>query len=309
MTSHSGLKNGVIKMNRNILIVLGGAVLAALLVAMLVQVTLGGKKVKTDDSGAAVEILVAAKDLKASHELEEGDLKWVEWPEEKIISGTIIRKPDQEPMDALEGRLARDVSQGEPMKRSAMLKAKTGNFVAASLAPGERAVSIKVKPETMVAGFIGPGSFVDVILTYKQKIKAGKGDDPRIQTMIDLNLVTFATETVIQNARVLALDQTVERDFDDDVKTSKTVTLAVPYRDAEKLALADKMGTLVLSLRGVGDTTVAEKLPTITDARMTTIGDEVYEEYTKMKQEKNVNVENEVVRVYNGAAVVTRQLK
>lgn len=296
-------------MNKNAMIVFGGALLAALLVAMMVQLTMGGKK-KAVSSAEVTQVLVAARNLKSSMELEEGDLKWEEWPEEKLFSGAILQKDNQKPEEALDGRLSRNVSRGEPMKRSMILKAKTGNFVAASLGKGERAVAIKVKPETMVAGFINPGSLVDVILTYKKKIRPIKGEDnPAVQRMIDMNLDAYAAETVIQKARVLALDQTVERQFDDTVKTSKTVTLAVSFRDAEKLALASKVGIVTLSLRGVEDTDVVEGYPAVSDARMVRLDDEINDEYKELKAHKKSVADADVVRVYNGARVTSSNLK
>ena len=93
-------ESGSKKMNKNILIVLGGAVLAAVLVAVLVQVTLGGKESSPVADG--IEVLVAAKDLKRGHELEEGDLSWKEWAEDSLFKGAITRDDDDEPHDALE---------------------------------------------------------------------------------------------------------------------------------------------------------------------------------------------------------------
>lgn len=270
-------------MNKNILIVLGGAVLAAVLVAVLIQVMIGGKQSSSSEGSAMV--LVAARDLKSSLETKDGDFMWQEWPEDKLFRGAILRDDeDQSPDEVLDGRFARDINYSEPVKRDAMLKAKTGNFVAASLGAGERAISLKVKPESIVAGFIGPGSYVDVILTYQEKIKTDRNTDPLIKQMIDLNIDKLATETILQNVRVLAIDQTTEREFDDDVEVGKTVTLAVSSRDAEKIALADKMGTIVLAMRAVGDESIVdpEEVPVITDVRMTSIRDEIQKEYIRI---------------------------
>ena len=270
-------------MNKNILIVLGGAVLAAVLVAVLIQVVIGGKSPEPSDGAAMV--LVAARDLKSSVETKEGDFMWQEWPEDKLFRGAILQdNEEQSPDDVLDGRFARDINYSEPVKRDAMLKAKTGNFVAASLAPGERAISLKVKPESIVSGFIGPGSYVDVILTYQEKIKVDRDTDPLIKQMVTLNIDKLATETILQNVRVLAIDQTTEREFDDDVEVGKTVTLAVSSRDAEKVALADKMGTLVLAMRAVGDEEIIDQdeIPVITDVRLTNIRDEIQKEYLRI---------------------------
>ncbi|MDH5722035.1 MAG: Flp pilus assembly protein CpaB [Alphaproteobacteria bacterium] len=271
-------------MNKNILIVLGGAVLAAVLVAVLIQVMVGGNS-STMPSEGSVMVLVAARDLKSSVETKDGDFMWQEWPEDKLFRGAMVRKEDdQSPDEVLDGRFARDINQGEPVKRDAMLKAKTGNFVAASLAPGERAISLKVKPESIVAGFIGPGTYVDVILTYQEKIQMGRETDPLKKQMVELNIDKLATETILQNIRVLAIDQTTEREFDDDVEIGKTVTLAVSIRDAEKIALADKMGTITLSMRAIGDDSTIDRseVPVITDVRMTNIRDELQKEYLRI---------------------------
>jgi len=288
-------EQGSKKMNKNILIVLGGAVMAAVLVAVLVQVTLGGKKGGPVSDG--VEVLVAAIDLKKGHELEEGDLKWKEWPEDSLFRGAITRKEDQEPQDALEGRIDRSFSRGEAVVRSAILKDTKSNFVAARLKQGERAVSIKVNAEGMVAGFIAPGSHVDVILTYKNRIVIDD-DNPDVKTMVQRNLDDVATETILQRVRVLAIDQKAERSDDDKIKVGKTVTLAVSIRDAEKLALASEMGDITLAMRGVGDDVENEDAPAITDARLTSIDDEIFEEYKKYKKESGVTANT--VRIYSG---------
>lgn len=285
-------------MNKNILIVLGGAVAVALLVAVLVQVSLGGKS--EGPAEERVMVLVATKNLRIGHELSADDMRWQSWPKGSAFSGAVIRASnEQKPLDALNGRLRRDVSEGEPILRNALLGESKGNFVAASLEPGMRAVAIKVSAESMVGGFVSPGDFVDVILTYKDSVRSND-DDPRVQMMIELNLEKMATETILQNVRVLAIDQMATKAADEEkVKIGKTVTLAVNVQDAEKLALAAEMGDLTLALRGVGDDKiVAREWPVISDARLTKIGDEVYGEYDKFKKEAGINTN--IVRIYNG---------
>jgi len=288
-------------MNKNILIVLGGAVAVALLVAVLVQVSLGGKEEAPVVAEAKVDVLVATKDLSIGRELKEGDLRWQSWPKGSVFAGAVIRKDGKKASEALEGRLRRDVSEGEPILRNALLAESKGNFVAASLEPGQRAVAIKVKAETMVGGFIGPGDHVDVILTYKQKI-TNEDDDPRVQILIDRNLSKLATETILRNITVLAVDQMSTRADDEKIKVGKTVTVAVGAKGAEKLALAGEMGDITLTLRGIGDDRVSEeKWPVTTDARMTHIYDEVIEEYENFKKDAGLNTN--IVRIYNGSVV------
>ncbi|MCC7304792.1 MAG: Flp pilus assembly protein CpaB [Alphaproteobacteria bacterium] len=287
-------------MNKNVLIVLGGAVAVALVVAMLVQVSLGGKKEQAMQE-ARIEVLVAAKNLGAGAEIKPDSVRWQAWPKSSVFPGAITRDGQMEAAKAISGRVARDVAAGEPVLRTAMLGTAKGNMVAASLDPGMRAVAIEVSASSMVGGFIGPGDFVDVILTYKETIKT-TDKDPRAKELMERNLDKMATETVLQNIKVLAVDQMAKRGDDEKVKVGKTVTLAVSAHDAERLSLAQEMGTLTLALRSVGDKEVVVKSwPTISDARLTTIDDDVFTEYNKMQKDAGINPN--IVRIYNGAAV------
>lgn len=291
-------------MNKNVLIVLGGAVLVSVLVAMLVQLTLGGnKKAAVKKEEPKVEILVAAKDLGLGKTLKEGDLKWQKWPKSSVFPGAVKREDDKKPEEALEGRLARNIAKGEPIMKSALLSQSKGNLVAASLEAGQRAVAISVDASSMVGGFIGPGDFVDVILTYKESVRA-EDDNPAISKMIELNLDKLAAETILQNVKVLAVDQKAERGDDDKkIKVGKTVTIAVGAYDAERLTLASELGDLTLALRGVGDSDVVEKKwPTVSDARLTTMGDEIYTEYEKLQ--KDTGIRSNIVRIYDGENVI-----
>ena len=288
-------------MNKNILIVLGGAVLVAVLVAMLVQITLGGRDETPVVEEAKVQVLVADRDLGIGRELKDGDMRWQAWPKSSVFPGAVIRQEDQAPLEALEGRLARNVAEGEPVIKSALLGQSKGNLVAANLEPGQRAIAIEVNASSMVGGFIGPGDFVDVILTYRDSVRTDD-ENPEIQRMIDLNLDKLATETILQNVKILAVDQLAQRPEDDRIKVGKTVTLAVEAQDAERLSLASELGELNLVLRGVGDNTVIEKKwPTVSDSRLTNVRDEIFAEYEKIKEEAGIN--RNIVRIYSGEQV------
>lgn len=285
-------------MNKNVLIVLGGAVLVAVLVAALVQVSLGGKKNAVQE--AKVEVLVASRNLGIGTELKPDSVKWQAWPKDSVFPGAIIREGQADAAKAITGRVARDIAAGEPVMKTALLGSAKGNFVAASLEPGMRAVAIEVSASSMVGGFLGPGDYVDVMLTYKESIKT-ENDDPSVKAMIDMNLDKLATETILHNVKVLAVDQTAKRPEDDKVKVGKTVTLAVSVQDAEKLALATDMGTLTLALRAVGDDKVVEKTwPTTSDARLITVDNEIFTEFKKLEKDTGINAN--IVRIYRGSA-------
>lgn len=288
-------------MNKNIMIVLGGALAVAVVVALLVQVSLGGKK-KEELQIAKVEILVATKDLGIGTELKASDMRWQEWPQSSVFPGAVVREKDQSSDKALEGRLARNVSKGEPIMKNALLGQSKGNLVAASLEPGMRAIAIEVEASSMVGGFIGPGDFVDVILTYKLTMKP-EDEDPRVKNMVEQNLQKMASETIMQNLKVLAVDQTAKRPEDEKIKVGKTVTLAMTAEQSEIISLATGMGQLILALRAVGDDKIVEKSwVTKSDARLVTIDDEIFTEYKKMK--KGAGISSDSMRIYNGSDVV-----
>jgi pilus assembly protein CpaB len=106
-----------------------------------------------------------------------------------------------------------------------------------------RAITVPVNTSTGVAGFVFPGDHVDLVLT--QAVQGG-GDGPPLKV----------SETVVRNVRVLATDQRFT-DKDEDgkttIKTFSNVTLEVTPRIAEKVAVAQSMGTLSLSLRSLAD--------------------------------------------------------
>lgn len=290
-------------MNKNVLIVLAGAVVIAVLMAVLVQMMLGGKKddVVIAQEEPKSEILVAAKGLKMGAELIEGDTKWQSWPKATLFAGAVVRKDDQKPLEALEGRLRRDLAAGEPLMNAYMIGKSQGNLVAAMLEPGQRAVAIEVSAATMVAGFVSPGDFVDIVLTYNHNIQVENGD-PLLEALVREGLNSTATETILQNVKVLAIDQTAQRPEDDKIKVGKTVTLALGARDAERIILARRMGELTLVLRGVGDETSVERSwPVTSDVRIVNAAHEIYENYNKLKNEAGITGDN--VRIYSGDGV------
>ena len=284
---------------KNLLIVLVGAFVVAVLVALMVQMTMGGKKQEQQVvEEAKVQILVASKDLSLGDELKAEDARWQSWPKAALFTGAIVRKDKQKTGDVLEGRLARNIAKDEPLTRMALLAEAKGNFVAASLDPGMRALAIEVSASSMVGGFIGPGDFVDIVLTYKQTIRVDN-DDALAKQIVSKNLDKLATETIVQNARILAVDQMATRPEDDKVKVGKTVTVALNTQYAERVALAQEMGALTLILRGVGDEAIVEKSwPTVSDVRMTSVDDEIYAEYDRQKQDTGGTTK--FISIYNG---------
>ena len=107
-----------------------------------------------------------------------------------------------------------------------------------------RAVTVPVSAQTAVAGFVFPGDRVDLVLT---QTVAGGGDGPPLKV----------AETVMRNLRVLATDQRTDNTVGEDgktvVRTFSNVTIEATPKIAEKIAVAQTLGSLSLSLRSIAD--------------------------------------------------------
>src|SRR5690606_5750641 len=140
--------------------------------ALIVQASVSPKQ--EEGPVASVEVLVANKKLLVGEVIKAEAVRWQAWPEDAVYRGLILRKdqPDDKKLSVYDTPLRRVVEAAEPVTTQAIIediKGK-GNFLAASLAPSMRAVSISVKSDTGVGGFIVPGDNVDVILSYAPQV-------------------------------------------------------------------------------------------------------------------------------------------
>jgi pilus assembly protein CpaB len=136
------------------------------------------------------------------------------------------------------------ITAGEPVTRGGLVSPDDRGFLAAALGAGMRAVTVSVSATTGVAGFVFPGDRVDMMLTQSV---SGNNDGQDLKT----------TETILRNLRVLATDQFTETtttpDGKTEVRASRTVTLEVTPRIAEKIQVAETIGTISLALRSIAD--------------------------------------------------------
>jgi pilus assembly protein CpaB len=278
-------------MNKSILMIMGGALVVAIFVAMIVQSKLGGHQ-----KAEGTEVLVAAKKLLIGEKAKKEDVRWQSWPEDAVFKGMIKRadQKDEEKLAVYDAPLRRSVEAGEPITEQAMIADVKGanNFLAASIGPGMRAMSVGVKPETSVAGFISPGDYVDVILSYSPKLSSD------LQPYSNDVVQNYASETVLSNVKVLAVDQEA-KDEGREAKTVKTVTLEVSKQGAEVLALATNMGDISLSLRHMGDKDSEKdtKSSLTTDISKSLVMKKVAD---IMEKEKT---SSDTIRVYSGTSI------
>ena len=235
---------------RKIILLVGALVVAAVTAFMARSLMVGGSAPQAEAQmvapavPAGPQILVAAKAMSVGTILDASNLKFQPWPKD-LVEGAYYLK-DQTDLRALQGSVVRyAIPAGQPITQGAVVKPGDRGFLAAALGPGMRAVTVPVSAQSAVAGFVFPGDRVDLILT---QTVAGGGDGPPLQ----------ASETVLRNLRVLATDQRTESEKDDKgnplVAPYSTVTVEATPKIAEKIAVAQQLGTLSLSLRSLADT-------------------------------------------------------
>jgi pilus assembly protein CpaB len=227
------------------LMLMAGALVFAAICAMTARSMFGGSAGQPAQAMVAPEptgpqVLVATKTLPPGTIIGPDAVRYQTWPKD-LVDGAYYIKGQQGA--AVQGTVVRyTITAGQPVTQGALIKPGDRGFLAAALAPGMRAVSISVTTQASVAGFVFPGDRVDLLLT---QTVAG-GDEP-----------LKATETIIRNLRVLATDQKTDKTADAEGKTQVTtfsnVTLEATPKIAEKIAVAQAVGTLSLSLRSIAD--------------------------------------------------------
>src|SRR3982750_2195371 len=227
-----------------------GALVIAVVTAVMAKNMFAGAGAQQAAAAPAVplgpKVLVATKALPVGTIIDATSLTYQPWPKELVQSAYYLEgSPDGDPKQLLGTVVRYQVTAGQPLTRGALVGPQDRGFLAAALGAGMRAITVPVNVSTGVAGFVFPGDHVDVVLT--QEVKGG-GDGPSLKV----------SETIVRNVRVLATDQRFTDKNDDgktEVKTFSNVTFEVTPRIAEKLAVAQSLGTLSLSLRSIADNT------------------------------------------------------
>lgn len=194
-----------------------------------------------------VKVLVAASDMPLGTAVNENNTEWLDWPEGRVPEGFLARIGDTDPLAEIskEKHLARrGFTKGEPITMERLYKTDNPGFLRGSLEPGMRAVAVRTSAEVGASGFILPGDRVDLLLTHNMIKEAMKTQDGGG----DLVALQHTSETIIENIRVLAVDQRTN-EFEGGAAVAKTILLEVTAKQAEIISAARAMGALSLSLR------------------------------------------------------------
>ena len=188
------------------------------------------------------KVLVAQRALPVGTIITADSVSFQGWPDELVKDAYYIE--GEADMSKLLGTVVRfPITAGQPLTPGSLVAPGDRGFLAAALAPGMRAITIPVSAKTGVGGFVFPGDRVDLMLTQDVK---GEGSGDSLRT----------AETILRNLRVLATDQATDSEVVDGktvVHAFRTVTLEVTPRIAEKVAVAQEIGEISLSLRAIAD--------------------------------------------------------
>lgn len=230
-------------MDRKKLALLLGALIIAIGTALAARSMFAGNSAPTATAAAVPQgpkVLVAQRGLPVGTIITADSISFQQWPEELVQDAYFL--DGESDITKLLGTVVRyQISAGEPVTQGSLVSPGDRGFLAAALGAGMRAVTVPVSAKTGVGGFVFPGDRVDIVLT-----QSVEGDGAELK----------AAETFLRNMRVLATDQSTTQETVEGktvVRAFRTVTLEVTPKIAEKIAVAQTIGSLSLSLRSIAD--------------------------------------------------------
>src|SRR6476469_2478740 len=194
---------------------------------------------------ATSKIVAAAADLPSGSTLTTKDVVTVDWPSNMLMAGSFDKVED-----VVGKPLLYPVSANEPILKRELGLEGSGIGISGKIPTGMRATAVRSNEIVGVAGFLYPGSRVDVMVTYTPP--GGGSSGP-------------VTQTVLQNVEVLTAGQTIEPDPQGKPQTVNVVTLLVSPEDSQKLQLASSQGVVQFVLRSGVDQTNVDLRPTHLD--------------------------------------------
>lgn len=209
-------------------------------------------------------IIVAAKDMTHGDKLTPDMVKLVPWAGDELPKGAFL-SPEALFSSGSDRTVLNTMAQGEPVLLHKLFGGTSSNMLSARLGENMQAVTIRVGEAAGLAGFAQPDDRVDVYLTYTAQ--AGPEGSAAMNS---------AVVVLLQNVRILAIDQVTERK--DRASPPKAVTLEASMEDAQKLVLGGRIGELSLALKSIADTGKKQ------DAQTVSFGD-------LLEVEKRLNVQ------------------
>jgi pilus assembly protein CpaB len=232
---------------KKIVLLIGALMIAAVTAVMAKNMFTGAGAPQAEAKAAVVagpEVLVATRALPVGTIIDAEALRYQPWPEGLVQPAYFIKgAPGASPQDLLGTVVRNEITAGQPITNGVLVKPGDRGFLAAALGPGMRAVTVAVSETASVAGFVFPGDRVDIVLT-QEVVGEGGG------------LPLKVSETILRNLRVLATNQrTTAKDAEGKpvMINIDTVTLETTPRIAEKIAVAQMIGKLSLSLRALAN--------------------------------------------------------
>jgi len=221
-------------MNRNRLVMIGIVALAlaafvSLLLYRAAQQVAGGNKVTT------TTVVATAADIPVGAKLQEKDLRLT-----KMVDSDLPPGAHRTVQEVLDRGVIVPMGKGELVLDSKLATSAAGAGLPSLVPTGMRAVSVKVNDVIAVAGFVTPGTRVDVVLTGTPTDKGGDQQP--------------TTTTVLENVQVLAAGQKLQKNEQGEAQQVTVITLLVSPDDAQKLIMASQEARIQLALRNPLDT-------------------------------------------------------
>ncbi|HWX38581.1 MAG TPA: Flp pilus assembly protein CpaB [Candidatus Sulfotelmatobacter sp.] len=224
---------------------LSGGLAISLLVGLLAGafVFTQFKKLAQAKSMPTMPVVVSSRAIPLGTRLQASDLRLVNWPATQPIQG-VFSKID----DCVNRAAITSLVENEPLLEGKLAPKDGGSGLSATIPSGMRAVSVSVNDVVGVAGFVVPGTIVDVLVTGS----TGSGN---------------VTRTILENVRVLATGHTVEQEREGKPQNAPAViTLLVSPEDANTLTMASTQGRIQLALRNTLDSAKVVPAPVLQTA-------------------------------------------
>tara|TARA_R110002126_G_scaffold156252_14_gene303585 strand:- start:4269 stop:5084 length:816 start_codon:yes stop_codon:yes gene_type:complete len=185
-----------------------------------------------------IRILVAKESIPVGSRLNDEIVEWKNWPEDALVEGYFNEEISPDAIDEMAGIIVRlPIFKGEPIRSEKIVSSST-RIMSSLLPAGKRAVATEISVATGAGGFILPNDRVDVIMVRRADQGGG-----------------YLTENILENIRILAIDQRIDEDAEGNrTAVGTTATLELTPEQSQIIAVGQQMADrITLALRSVAD--------------------------------------------------------